>query len=241
MQAGRNRSTMGFAVILLPIILVVAVIAAYYAYQQQQKRRADLRLLAAQLGWQFVPDKDYAHDEEYAHYEIFRHGHSRYAYNTLFGAITVDGQPWQAKMGDFHYQITTSNGKTTTTHTYRFSYLILELPYLRVPDLLIRREGMFDAIKNLFGFDDVDFESAEFSRRFFVKSPDKRFAYDVIHAGMMEFLLAGDPPTIDVEQRHCCLSDGKRIWSPERFRATIGWAQRFFELWPRHVVCELQS
>jgi hypothetical protein len=231
---------MGLGFVLLPIFLVLAAIAAYYAYQQQQKRREAMGALAAELGWQFVPDSDFSHDDEYAHFEIFRHGHSRCAYNTLLGSITIDGKPWPAKMGDFLYKVTTSNGKTTTTHTYRLSYLILKLPYLGVPPLLVRREGMFDAVKNLFGFDDIDFESAEFSRRFFVKSPDKRFAYDVIHSGMMEFLLAGDPPTIDVEQGGCCLSDGKRTWTPEQFRATIDCARRFFELWPSHVVCQLE-
>jgi len=232
---------MGLAAILLPIILVLIALVAYHSYQQQKKRREEMGLLAAELGWQFAPEKDYAHDDEYAHYEIFRNGHSRYAYNTLVGSFTIDGKPWPAKMGDFHYQITTSTGKSTSTHTYRFSYLILELPYVRVPALLVRREGMFDALKNLFGFDDIDFESAEFSRRFFVKSPDKRFAYDVIHSGMMEFLLRGDPPTVDVENGCCCMSDGSRTWSPDQFRATLAWAGRFFELWPNHVVCQLEQ
>lgn len=227
--------------LLLPIILALVAIVAYFGYLQQKKRREALGRLASELGWQFDAGRDYDHDDQYAHFEIFRHGHSRFAYNTLFGAFTVHGKPWPAKMGDFHYQITTSNGKSTTTHTYRFSYLILGLPYARVPDLLIRREGMFDALGSLFGFDDIDFESAEFSRKYCVKSPDKRFAYGVIHPGMMEFLLSGDPPTIDIERGRCCLSDGKRTWSPEQFRAMLDWAQRFFNLWPDHVLCQLQQ
>ncbi len=232
---------MGLVAILLPIILVLIAVGAYYSYQRQKKRREALGLLAGELGWRFVPEKDHAHDDEYAHYEIFRHGHSRYAYNTLVGSLRVDGTPWPAKMGDFHYQTTSSNGKSTTTHTHRFSYLILQLPYVRLSDLLIRREGMFDAVKNLFGFDDIDFESAEFSRRFFVKSSDKRFAYDVIHPGMMEFLLASDAPTVDVERGRCCLSDGRRTWTPERYQATLAWASRFFELWPNHLVSQLEQ
>jgi hypothetical protein len=232
---------MGFAVILVPIVLVLVIVGAYYSHLQQKQRREALGLLATDLGWRFSPAKDRSHDEEFAHYEIFRHGSSRYAYNTLVGSLQVAGKVCPAKMGDYHYTTTSSNGKTTTTHTHRFSYLILEMPYRRVSDLLIRREGMFDSIKNLFGFDDIDFESAEFSRRFFVKSSDKRFAYDVIHPGMMEFLLAGDPPTIDAEQGRCCLSDGSRTWTPEKFRATLAWVERFFELWPNHVVSQLQQ
>lgn len=232
---------MGLAVLLVPLFLILIAAGAYHSHQQKKKRTEALRLLAAGLGWQFFPEKDYSHDEQYTHYEIFRQGDSRFAYNTLVGSVIVGGKPWPVKMGDFHYQTTTRHNKKTTTHTHLFSYLILELPYVRVPDLLIRREGMFDAIKNLFGFDDIDFESAEFSRRFFVKSPDKRFAYDVIHPGMMEFLLRSDPPTIDAENGRCCLSDGQRIWTPEQCHATIAWAQQFFELWPSHVVSQLEQ
>lgn len=232
---------MGLGAVLLPIVLVLAALGMYYAYQQQKKRREALSALAAELGWQFVPENDYSHDDEYADFAIFRQGHSRCAYNSLFGSIAIDGKPCPVKMGDFLYKITTSNGKSTTTHTYRLSYLVLETPYPAAPPLLIRREGIFDAVKNLFGFDDIDFESAEFSRKFFVKSSDKRFTYDVIHAGMMEFLLAGDPPTIDVERGRCCLSNGAKTWRPEQFRAMLAWVQKFFELWPGHVVCQLQD
>ena len=64
------------------------------------------------------------------------------------------------------------SGKSTQTHTYRFSYLIAHVPFAGVPALLNRREGMFDKIAGAFGFDDIDYESAEFSRRFQVKSAD---------------------------------------------------------------------
>ncbi len=54
---------------------------------------------------------------------------------------------------------------------------------------MIRPEHLFHKLSAAFGWDDIDFESAEFSRRYYVKSPDKRWAYDVIHARVMEMLL----------------------------------------------------
>ena len=230
----------------LPIILIIVAVLAiavvvYLSYLAAKRRREALAALAAELGWRFDPSKDRSHDDEYAHFEIFRRGHSRTAYNTLFGELEIYRRTCPAKMGDFTYKITTSTGKSTQTHTYRFSYLIVHLPFAGVPDLLIRREGMFDKLAGAFGFDDIDFESAEFSKRFYVKSPDKRFAYDVIHPRMMEFLLAGDPPTVDIEAGRCCLSDGRHRWSPEEFGATLSWVIEFFDRWPDHVTAELQS
>ena len=227
-------------IVIILLVIVLVVVGALFGYQQQKKRREALRLLADRMGWQFRADSDHDHDDEYAQFGIFRQGHSRYAYNTLEGPVDIHGVNWPVKMGDFHYQVTSHNGKSSTTHTYRFSYALLRLPYRRIPELLIRREGMFDALKNLFGFDDIDFESAEFSRRFCVKSPDRRFAYDVIHPRMIEFLLEYEPPTIDIEAGSCLLADGKRTWTPEQFRATIDWAEHFFELWPAHVTAQLQ-
>lgn len=132
---------MGLGAVLLPIILMLIAAIAYYSYQKNKRRREEMGLLAIELGCQFLPSKDYSHDDTFGHYEIFRRGHTGFAYNTLIGAFTIDRKTWPARMGDFHYAVTTSNGKSSSTHSYHFSYLILELPYLRVPDLLIRREG----------------------------------------------------------------------------------------------------
>jgi hypothetical protein len=222
------------AVILIGLAIRSGVVAA-------RKRREALTSLAAALGWSFDPASDTGHDEEFGHFEIFQNGHSRAAYNTLRGEMEVNGERWPAKAGDFLYKITTSNGKTTTTHTHRFSYLIVHLPYSNVPDLLIRREHLFDKLAGVFGFDDIDFESEEFSRRYHVKSSDKRFAYGIVHPEMMEFLLGAEPPRLDVEQGQCCLSGGSGCWKPERFSANVNTARRFLELWPTHVVSGLEA
>ena len=231
----------GFAILIFIVLVVIFAVGAYYAYQHEKQRREALAALAQRIGWHFTADNDYSHEDEYDHFELFRQGHSRYAYNTLTGALEIHGRACSAKMGDFRYQITTSTGKSTTTHTYHFSYLIVHLPYPQLPTLLIRPEGMFDALKNAFGFADIDFESAEFSKRFYVKSSDKRFAYDVIHAPVMEYLLEGDPPTIDVEHGRCCLADGSDTWSAEEFQAKLLWVRGFFDRWPKHVTSALAN
>ena len=229
---------------MVPLLVIVGIVVvgavAYFSWLAEKKRREAMAALAAELGWRFDRTRDRSHDDEYAHFEIFRRGHSRAAYNTMWGELERQGRRWPAKMGDFTYKITTSTGKSTSTQTYRFSYLILHMPWSRVPDLLIRPEGMFDKIAGVLGFDDIDFESAEFSRRFHVSSPDKRFAYDVIDPRMMEFLLKGDPPTVDLENRRCCISDGRRRWEPVEFRQKLAWITEFLDHWPKHVLASLQ-
>jgi hypothetical protein len=228
---------MPFVAILAGLVLMGVLV--YLGQLRAKQRREALAALAAEWGWRFDPALDARHDEEYHHFELFRRGHSRSAYNTLTGALELAGRSWPAKAGDFRYRVTSSNGKTTTTHTYEFSYLILHLPFGAVPDLLIRREGLFDKLAGAFGYDDIDFESEEFSRRYCVKSPDKRFAYAVLHPRMLEFLLAEHPPAIDIERGRCCIADGRGSWAVEEFRARLDLAQRFFAQWPEQVLASL--
>lgn len=223
--------------------MVGVIIALIVAMEMAaRKRREALAALAAELGWRFDPRKDRDHDEEYAYFEYFRRGHSRVAYNTLSGSVEIDGHGYWAKAGDFQYMVTRHNGKTTQTDTYRFSYLIVHSPFGRtLPTLLIRPEGIFDKMAGAFGFDDIDFESVEFSRRFYVRSDDKRFAYDVIDPRMMEFLLASNPPAVDMEHGQCLVSNGSSQWTPEEFRWHIRWVVEFFDRFPDHVVDSLRQ
>ncbi len=227
----------------LIIIAVVAVVAvlAYYSWKAERQRTSDLAALARRLGFRFSPRRDESHENRYHHFEVFRQGHSRCAFNTLSGSLAVGQRAMPILLGDYEYKVTTSNGKTTQTTTYHFSFAIAHLPYVGVPDVLIRPEGFFDKIKSAIGFDDIDFESAEFSKCFFVKSADKRFAYDLIDPRMMEFLLATRPPGLDMERGRILLTDGSRRWEPAQFERNIQWLQEYLERWPRHLIDQLES
>lgn len=223
------------------LAVCLALVCGYFAWKAEQQRRKELSILAMQLGFSFNPHHDRQHDDEYAHFEIFRKGHSRSAYNTMRGTVEVDGNRYRVKMGDFTYKVTSGSGKSRSTTTYNFSYLILHLSFLDVPSLLIRPEGLFDKLAGAFGFEDIDFESVEFSKRFHVKSSDKRFAYDVITPQMMEFLMMSMPCAVDIEHCRCLLSDGRKRWDPLQFQAMLDWGSLFLDNWPDHVQHELHG
>lgn len=223
----------------LQVVLVVAVVVAviYLGHLQAKARRRELAALARELGWRFDPSSDTSHDDTYGELSVFSRGRSRTAYNSLRGTLDIAGRSYRAKAGDFRY--TTGSGKNRRTH--RFSYLLLDLPFADTPDLHIRREYVLDRVAGAIGFDDIDFESEEFSRRFYVKSSAKRFAYDVIHPRMMEFLLSGDAPTLELKHGRFCLWDGTDTkWNASRFKKRIWWAREFFELWPDYLTEQLE-
>jgi hypothetical protein len=218
-------------------VLVIALVAmaAYASYVEGQRRTHQLGALAIQLGWQFDLRGDDFHSERYGHFSVFNKGDSRRAYNTMSGSLDVGGQLWPVRAGDYSYQSTSGSGQNRSKRTHRLSYAVIDTPHVDAPNLLIRREGLFDRFAGFLGFDDIDFESAEFSERFHVKSSHKRFAYAVLDPRMMEFLLDSEPPTIELRRGQCCLLLGERRWSPEEFTATIQWAQEFLARWPAQV------
>ena len=101
--------------------------------------------------------------------------------------------------------------------------------------LFIRPEGFFDKVTQFFGFDDIDFESAEFSRRFYVKSPDKRWAYDVIHPRTMELLMAGPRFSIKFDTG-CVIAYRSSTFKPAEFAAAAGTIRGILDGLPDYLV-----
>ncbi|MCC6678495.1 MAG: hypothetical protein IT436_15275 [Phycisphaerales bacterium] len=231
----------GLIVILVIVLLGLGITGAIFAHRQQQKRRQALAELAARLGWTFVPDHERPGRDEYSAFPAFTRGHSQARFNTLAGPVEICGRSAGAVMGDFRYKVTSSNGKTTTTRTYNFSYLIIDIPLPGVPDLVVRREHLLDKLAGALGFDDIDFESEEFSRKFHVTSPDRKFAYDVIHPRMMEFLMSGGRAAVEIRCGRLCLTDGSDCWEPGAFADGLDWTREFFGLWPEYLTQQLTA
>lgn len=194
-------------------IIVAALIIAgiIYSALAAKKRREELSALAARLGLSFREDEDYGLADRFEFLDALAHGSNRYAFNILTGQY----QNNEVLVFDYHYEThsTDSKGNSQTHHHY-FSCFILLLPQ-SFPEMRITREGMFSKIAQAFGYDDIDFESAEFSRAFCVRSKDKKFAYDFCNAQMMEYLLANRDLSIEVERSALALAFNSQLSAPE--------------------------
>ena len=208
------------------VIAVVVVAVMIYGAYATSRRRQELRAWACANGLSYDSSRMAAMDIRFAGFPCLKRGHSRYAYNVMEGH--VGGMPIVA----FDYHYATGSGKNR--HDFNFSAVVAQSP-LPLKPLFIRREGFFDKVTEFFGADDIDFESAEFSRKFFVKSNDKRWAYDVIHPRMMEYLLAAPPMSLQFDVMHIIAWTGRRFVVPE-FQAAIDHLQRVLELMPDYLV-----
>lgn len=173
------------------VILLVAVAIGFIALGVflSFQRAKEIREWGEKNGLQYSP-KDRSLDDEFPQFSCLRRGHSRRATNILTGALR--GLPICA----FDYHYSTGGGKEEQHHSFSALMINTGLP---LKPLFIRTENFFDKITEFIGFDDIDFESAEFSREFYVKSPDKRWAFDVLHQKSMEYLLGAPRFTLDFQ------------------------------------------
>ena len=164
--------------ILVAVLVGVGLIV--HAHHRARVRSSALAAWASAKGFHFHRGKVKHFDDEHPDLGCLQRGHSRYAHNI------ASGQLGEHAFTSFDYHYATGSGKNR--RSYRFSAVLLSPPFPLLP-MAVRREGWFDKIKAGFGFNDIDFESAEFSKQFHVSAADKKFAYDLITPRTMEFLL----------------------------------------------------
>ncbi len=215
--------------------MALAVWAWIHGARQARERREALARWASRHGWNFDPGQRADLDEALPQFSCFRQGSNRYAYNVVEGRVDDLG----LVACDYHYETYTTDSKgRRTTHHHHFSAVALETG-LRFTPLAIRPEHWFDKVAEFFGWDDIDFESAEFSRAFHVKCQDKRYAFDLIPQETMEFLLASPRFTIEVATPVILVRAGKRFSVPE-FAAALDVARGFLGRIPPDVRAALR-
>lgn len=217
-------------------LVVLLAVSARAAARKEAQRLAQISAVCDRRGWTFDPARWPVH-RSFPQFDLFTTGDDRRGTNTIRGDFQAHGARLGLIMGDYTYETTSTDSKgnrTTTTHTAGYAIATLP-PAWQTPTLDVRPENFLDRIGAALGFDDIDFESAQFSRAFHVKSPERRFAYDVIHPRMMEFLLRGARPRFTLSGGALLLHGVYRA-SPEQSEATADWLAAFFELWPAYLV-----
>jgi hypothetical protein len=226
---GYKGRMLPFLIITLAVILII--VGVIWSHLAAKKRREAMQRVARSLNCQFRADKDYSLDQRYDFLNKLCQGNNRYGYNIISG----DYQGHHIMVFDYHYETYSTDSKgRRQTHHHHFSFFILHLD-ANFPELLISREGWTSKIVQFFGFDDIDFESAEFSRRFLVKSPDKRFAYDICHGRMIEYLLHHSDLSIEIE-KHCLTLFFRRRLYPEQIEPNLKRLVAVRQLFPEYLM-----
>jgi len=87
----------------------------------------------------------------------------------------------------FQYRYTIGAGRYRQTLHYRIA--LMHQTFSEPGSLILRKEKITDKLANVFGMNDLDFESKAFSDRFYVQANPPQFAYKFFHPRMMEIFL----------------------------------------------------
>ena len=113
-------------------------------------------------------------------------GEGHFASNVIEGILGTN----KVCAFDYHYEMAKvdEDGNRKVTGHYYFSAVVVETDFKLKP-LFIRKERFTDKIAESAGLNDIDFESTEFNNQFYVKAPDRKWAYDVVNQATMELLM----------------------------------------------------
>ena len=219
----------------VPIVIVgfIALVAAsmIVGAVQAKKRREALAAWAAAHDLRYAREKDRSFDERFSSFKCLRQGDGRYAFNICSG----DWGGRRIVAFDYHYETHSTDSKgRRQTHDHYFSAVIVRAN-LPLKPLLIRAETIFDKIGSVFGFDDIDFESAEFSRRFHVSAADRKWAYDVLHPRAIEFVLGAPRFSVEFDTAHVIAWRGHRRADPAQHEAAIGLVEGLLDRLPDYL------
>jgi hypothetical protein len=173
-------------------IVVIGIVSSIRQNRARGQRLKDMAILAERLGFDdFNPDRDESFILGWGFLDRFNGGEDRYAFNLMRG-IYHDQRLF---VFDYHYQ--TGSGKSRQEHYCTLLMLVIKEAF---PQLTIGPETLGQKIETALGLGDViKFESAEFSRKFCVRSKDKKFAYDVCNAQMIDYLLANRDLAMEIQ------------------------------------------
>jgi len=177
---------------------IVAFLLRYIFFRGsdlEKKRCDELSAVARKLNLHFNPDTDFKLAEQFAFLSRLRQGDTRFAYNVFRGYHA--GFP--VLIFDYHFAIYIAGNKGVVNKCdFYWSVLILEMK-THFPDITIGPENWRSRLAEMVGKAEISFESAEFSHAFRVRTSDKKFAFDVCHPRMMEYLLANCDLAIEIE------------------------------------------
>lgn len=211
------------------VCLVVAGFAWLFVGESQaiaaRKRDQALPAAAAELGLGFEPGENPVFFEKWSNLDALQIGTDRSIANLFRGQYSG--------RAIFAFDLAFTSGRNRDTHT--FLMLLMDdvsFPTTRIfPKLL--GAGLIPAI----GIEEVQFESADFSKEYIVEADDKKFAYDVCTPAMMEFLLRYPFTNCTIEGRTIVLERVTAL-RPEEYKYALNELVEIRSLLPEYLFAQ---
>ncbi|HEX7485568.1 MAG TPA: hypothetical protein VF332_05410 [Vicinamibacterales bacterium] len=184
---------------LIPLLIALAVLALIAfivlivrAGRRKARQRTEaLERVCYEMGFTFEAVGDLDMLKTLGDLPLYRRGHSIRARNMMSGRVGDD----EVKVLDFRY--TTGGGEHQQTVVQTVA--VFPRGARGLPDLQLAPENVFHRIGQVFGYQDIDFESdPEFSKRYLVRGPDETAIRAALHADALSFFAEHEGWTVEV-------------------------------------------
>jgi hypothetical protein len=183
-------------------------------------RERQLRKLAKHLGYAFVSSRRSDAGQQVT--SPFLRSASSLAYNVLLGRC----QGHRVSILDL------TGGQSKQPPPY-WTYLVLDHEK-RLPSLLVRPRASVWNSELMPATEEIRLESMAFGHAFRVVSEDRKFAYDVLHPRMMEYLLAHPGYSMEVHENRLALGF-ERALAVKEFPARLNQLAEIRKLMPDYL------
>jgi hypothetical protein len=171
------------AVLVIVLVLVLVGLGIWYSYYRKQKRRQELAAFAGQYGFVYSPND--AQGLVGYPFHLFSRGDGRGCENTLTGAW----QQMPAVEADYWYYDESTDSQGHRSKSYHYFSVVVAQMGVETPAVSVEKENLLTRLADHVGLHDIEFESEDFNREFNVKSSDREFAFKILDARMMQWLL----------------------------------------------------
>lgn len=156
---------------LIPFIAIAAVLALiggiFVVSKRLEQQRTEALAAASQaMGFTFEPAGDLDALKALGDLPLYGHGHSKRVRNVM------SGQAGEHDLKLFDYRYTTGGGKNS--HTFAQTVALFPQGGQGLPAFLLAPENILHKIGQVFGYQDIDFDSSpEFSSHYLLRGPDE--------------------------------------------------------------------
>lgn len=150
----------------LPYFLAFTACTLLIGYIYEKRRTEALKLIARNLGFTFSKKGRDQTEQKHQNFQLFSKGYGRKVKNEMWG--NRNG----FDISIFGYQYTEGNGKNSST--YKQTVVTIDCKKRMFPSFELKPENTFHKIGQIFGYQDIDFEtSPNFSKKYLLRGDDE--------------------------------------------------------------------
>lgn len=172
---------------LMALLVVVIVVSR----RKERERTEAMERVCIEIGFVFEPRADVDLLTSLGDLPLYKRGHSRRAKNMMTGRVGDDA----VKVVNFQY--TTGGGQHQ--HTSKQTVAVFPQVTRSLPDLQLAPENVFHKLGQVFGYQDIDFESnPDFSSRYLVRGPDETAIRAALYPETLSFFAEHEGWTVEI-------------------------------------------